>query len=441
MDIERVIKNLQKGVDQKAPYLQCLRHPTKLIESLQELRDLVGNKSAKDVIAKRVVSHLIRNYQRSINPELKPSNFISNIILAGEPGTGKTLLATKIAKVISALDYFEHLRPTKYCKKDQILKKEQQVVYKEIVTSYNFWYTFFIIFCSIIMIFGSMLISLMYKIPVKYSIILVLLLFLLILIVSFVLIKNQLEEGEDSNNNSSIDELFSSEKGHRDWSIDDVPVINLKRDDLVGKYVGHTQAKTLKMLKRCKGCVVFIDEAYQLVNNSEQDFGHELLTTINQYMSEKPNDILFIFAGYVHLIEQNLFSAQPGLRSRFSTILNCGDYSHNDLTYIYQQQLINEGRKFDIIEEQKLIDFFISYLSDFSSYGRDTLRLAEYSIQEKDCDIFRGIGDFETISMEHVMKAHKQLLQNRFASKKNKSDDITSSLNSEKIQQLRRMFN
>lgn len=440
MDIDKVIKNLNKGIEQKAPYLQCLRSPLKLVESLQELRDLVGNKSAKDAIAKRVISHLIRNYQRKVNSSLKPSNFISNIILGGEPGTGKTLLASKIAKVIGALDYFEHLRPIKYCtaaeKHNYNIKS---VKYKDIIMSYNFWYTSFIIIISIFMILGGALISLLYKLSIKYSLIIIFLILFIVLLVSFFFIKNQLEEGEENtNNNNSIDELFTVEKGHRDWTTDEVPIISVKRDDLVGKYVGHTQAKTLKVLKKCKGCVIFIDEAYQLVNNSEQDFGHELLTTINQYMSEKPNDILFIFAGYVHLIEKNLFSSQPGLRSRFSTIINCGDYDHTHLTYIYQQQLINEGRQFDIMEHDKLVTFFATYLADFTSYGRDTLRLAEYSIQEKDCDIFRGLGDFETISMEHVIRAHKQLLQNRFTNSKNKNS--SDSLNSNKLQQLREMF-
>lgn len=430
MDLERVIKTLTKGLKEDAPYLQTLRYPQKLLTALNELHEVIGNKEAKDVLARRVVSHLIRNYQRKNDPTMPPSNFISNIILGGKPGTGKTMLAQKIAKIIGYMDFFEHLRPSNKKQKDLIL---QQSI-PDIMVSRDFWATVLIICTALFMIFGTFLATLFTLLPIKYTIVMILILLLLILLIAYFWTLQNFAEGENSSN--PFDNLLNpieKSKSLRDWNNDDVPVIILKRNDFVGKYVGHTQAKTLDLLKNARGCVVFIDEAYQLVNGGESDFGHELLTTINQFMSEQPNDILFIFAGYVHLIERNLFTSQPGLRSRFSTILNCGGYNAEDLCAIYCRQLLLEGRHFDKKYENELNMFFNKSVESFVNYGRDTLRLAEYTIQEKDCEIFRGQGDFGTINMEHVRKAYIMLLNNQFI----KDEVVEESNKEDKISYLR----
>ena len=43
------------------------------------------------------------------------------------------------------------------------------------------------------------------------------------------------------------------------------------RSDLVGKYLGHTAAKTQAFINKCRGGVMFIDEAYALGNNEGRD--------------------------------------------------------------------------------------------------------------------------------------------------------------------------
>merc|ERR1712227_989691 len=45
----------------------------------------------------------------------------------------------------------------------------------------------------------------------------------------------------------------------------------VKRSDLIGKYVGHTAAKTQEVIDECNGGVLFIDEAYSLGNNEGRD--------------------------------------------------------------------------------------------------------------------------------------------------------------------------
>ena len=64
--------------------------------------------------------------------------------------------------------------------------------------------------------------------------------------------------------------------------------IEIKRDDLVGKYLGQTAPKTRELLEKGMGGVIFLDEAYSLGNEDRRDsFSKEAIDMINQYLSEK----------------------------------------------------------------------------------------------------------------------------------------------------------
>ena len=52
----------------------------------------------------------------------------------------------------------------------------------------------------------------------------------------------------------------------------------VKRSDLIGKYLGHTAAKTQDVIDECSGGVMFIDEAYSLEIKSSK----ECIDTLNQ---------------------------------------------------------------------------------------------------------------------------------------------------------------
>ena len=51
---------------------------------------------------------------------------------------------------------------------------------------------------------------------------------------------------------------------HRLGYIEKPKVVSVTRDDLVGQCVGHTAPKTREVLKRARGGVLFIDEAYYM---------------------------------------------------------------------------------------------------------------------------------------------------------------------------------
>lgn len=113
-------------------------------------------------------------------------------------------------------------------------------------------------------------------------------------------------------------------------------LVEVSRADLVAGYVGHTALKVQDVLKKAKGGVLFIDEAYSLTSHSGNDFGHEAVETLLKGMEDNRDDLVVIVAGYPSLMQEFLDS-NPGLSSRFSKTIYFPDYSGEELTQIFQK--------------------------------------------------------------------------------------------------------
>lgn len=88
------------------------------------------------------------------------------------------------------------------------------------------------------------------------------------------------------------------------------------RQDLVGKYVGWTARIVEEKFKEASGGVLFIDEAYALVDDSNT-YGAEAINTITQMMENYRNDVIVIFAGYPDKMQEFL-NQNEGLKSRIA---------------------------------------------------------------------------------------------------------------------------
>lgn len=105
------------------------------------------------------------------------------------------------------------------------------------------------------------------------------------------------------------------------------------RQDLVGKYVGHTAPLVASLFERAKGSVIFIDEAYALLDGQRGSFGDEAIAAIVDQVEKLRDDVVVIFAGYPREIDA-LLSANPGLRSRVTANIAFPDYSVDELLRI-----------------------------------------------------------------------------------------------------------
>lgn len=89
-------------------------------------------------------------------------------------------------------------------------------------------------------------------------------------------------------------------------------LIEAGRSDLVGEYVGQTAPKVKSLFRRAKGNVLFIDEAYSLVDDRRGLYGDEAINTLVQEMENNREDTIVILAGYPDKMQQFL-DTNPGL--------------------------------------------------------------------------------------------------------------------------------
>lgn len=112
-------------------------------------------------------------------------------------------------------------------------------------------------------------------------------------------------------------------------------VHEVDRSDLVAEYIGQTAPKTKDIIKKAKGGVLFIDEAYSLSRKDDdtKDFGKEVIEVLIKEMSDGDGDLAIVVAGYpdqmISFLESN-----PGLKSRFNMTFEFPDYLPQELMKI-----------------------------------------------------------------------------------------------------------
>jgi type VII secretion ATPase EccA len=110
-------------------------------------------------------------------------------------------------------------------------------------------------------------------------------------------------------------------------------VIEAKRQDFVGQYLGSTAIKTSELIDRAMDGVLFIDEAYTLVQaglSNGDAFGREAVDTLLARMEGDRDRLVVIIAGYDAEIDRFL-AANEGLASRFAKRIRFATYTPSEL--------------------------------------------------------------------------------------------------------------
>ena len=111
-------------------------------------------------------------------------------------------------------------------------------------------------------------------------------------------------------------------------------LVEVTRGDLVARYIGQTAPRVQAVVDRAIGGVLFIDEAYSLVQGSFNDFGHEAVATLLKLMEDHRNELVVIVAGYPGPMTAFL-DTNPGFASRFARTLTFPDYDGDELLAIF----------------------------------------------------------------------------------------------------------
>ena len=177
-------------------------------------------------------------------------------------------------------------------------------------------------------------------------------------------------------------------------------LIEVGRADLVGKYVGWTAPTVKSKFKAAFGGVLFIDEAYSLVEDKDGLYGDEAINTIVQEMENHRDNVVVIFAGYTDKMEVFL-EKNPGLRSRIAFRVPFPDYDLQELCDIAKLICKKKGLKLSQEAEAKLNSVFeiARQQADFGNgrYVRNILEQARMAQATRLMEV-----DFKDITTEEL---------------------------------------
>jgi SpoVK/Ycf46/Vps4 family AAA+-type ATPase len=111
-------------------------------------------------------------------------------------------------------------------------------------------------------------------------------------------------------------------------------LVEVGPQDLVADYVGQTSSKTAEVIERADGGVLFIDEAYSLVEPGVGGYGAEAIATLVKAMEDKRERFAVIVAGYTEPMIR-FVKSNPGLQSRFSNQIYFDNYRLEELLQIF----------------------------------------------------------------------------------------------------------
>lgn len=143
-------------------------------------------------------------------------------------------------------------------------------------------------------------------------------------------------------------------------------LVETARQDLVAQYIGQTAVKTKEKIDEAMGGVLFVDEAYTLTQykaGSSNDFGAEAIATLLKEMEDHRGEFAVIVAGYTKEMGDFVL-ANPGLKSRFSTVIEFPDYSADELLTVFRELCNKNNIILPIIVEKLVMDHLRSTKTD-----------------------------------------------------------------------------
>jgi AAA+ superfamily predicted ATPase len=162
-------------------------------------------------------------------------------------------------------------------------------------------------------------------------------------------------------------------------------LVETDRSGLVAEYVGQTAVKTNKIIDSALDGVLFIDEAYSLVQGGGNDYGQEAISTLLKRMEDDRDRLIVVLAGYSDDMKR-FIDSNPGLQSRFNRYIHFSDYSADELKQIF---MLNVDKNQYLLDEEgqtlldQILTFAIEHKDKNFGNGRYVRNLFEKTIQNQ----------------------------------------------------------
>ena len=190
-------------------------------------------------------------------------------------------------------------------------------------------------------------------------------------------------------------------------------LIEVSSKNLVAEYVGQTAPKTMSVIEKALGGVLFIDEAYSLAsgNGEGNSYNEEAIATLIQAMENYRDNLVVIFAGYTKEM-QSFLNANSGIVSRIGYTVEFEDYTVCELIQIFESMMKKSGfilensaieKAKDIINEYKDTKNFGNARFVRNLYEKTVIKHASNTKGKKKKSILKTITK-DDISIENLLK-------------------------------------
>ena len=112
-------------------------------------------------------------------------------------------------------------------------------------------------------------------------------------------------------------------------------LVECDRSGLVAGYTGQTAIKTGQVIDFALDGILFVDEAYSLVNGPQDSYGDEAISTLLKRMEDDRDRLVVIVAGYTEEMKR-FIDANSGLASRFTHYVEFPDYTAEELAEMFR---------------------------------------------------------------------------------------------------------
>ena len=195
--------------------------------------------------------------------------------------------------------------------------------------------------------------------------------------------------------------------------VDQNKLIEVSAKDLIGQYVGQTAPKTMGVIEKALGGVLFIDEAYSLAAKpgNSSSFNEECIATLIQAMENHRDNLVVIFAGYSKEMDAFLKS-NSGIVSRIGYTMEFKDYTVDELLQILNSMFQKSGFKIQesamkkaktIIEEYSKTEGFGNARFVRNLYEKAIIKHASNTSSETSLEVLKTISA-EDITDENISK-------------------------------------